>query len=350
MGGITPLLFPLAWLLRRALGLDDAELAVGALFFYGAYVINDPHFAVTYLLFYEDARARALGSALPGRQRARYLFAGVLAPLLLLAWAGGALLGKSVLALGLLFQLMFLLVGFHYVKQGFGVLSVLAQRRGVRFLPGERRILLAHCYAAWAYAWASPADLGTRTEQKGLVYTTLAHPHGLERITQLSFFATVLPLLWLLLRKRRREGPLPLFTPLLAFLCSVWLWTLYSSLDPLVRYMIPALHSVQYLYLVWLLKGNQARERQGPPWFQASVGVRLAWLAVSATGLGWLLFHAAPSALDELLGPGRHEPMPLGPTPWFAALFALVNLHHYLMDAVIWRHDHPLTRYLRTVD
>lgn len=63
VGGATPLLFAISWLLQRTIGLSSADLAVGFLFFYGAHVINDPHFSVTYLLFYEDARARAFGRA-----------------------------------------------------------------------------------------------------------------------------------------------------------------------------------------------------------------------------------------------------------------------------------------------
>jgi hypothetical protein len=34
-------------------------------------------------------------------------------------------------------------------------------------------------------------------------------------------------------------------------------------------------------------------------------------------------------------------------TPFFAAFFVVVNLHHYLMDTVIWRRDNPEMRYLR---
>jgi hypothetical protein len=347
VGGLTPLLFPLSWLLRRALGLDAADYAVGFTMFYGAYVINDPHFCVTYLLFYKDARARVFGPAFPPRQRARYVLAGVVVPVGLAAWAITALATRSAVTLGLMIQLMFLLVGWHYVKQGFGVMTVLAARRGVHFRPRERLAILAHCYAGWSYAWASPADPGRELEEKGVVYTSIAHSAGLERATHVVLLATVLPLVWVLWRKRQAEGRLPILTPLMAMLCSVWAWSIYSSIDPLVRYVVPALHSVQYLYFVWLMKGNLAREREGPPWFEVSAKVRLGTLAVSALGLGLLLFHGAPAALDDALVPRKMRLTDLGPTPYFAALYALVNIHHYFMDYVVWRRDNPETRYLR---
>ena len=347
VGGLTPLLFPLSWLLRKGVGLDSAQLAAGFTTFYLAFVVNDPHFSVTYLLFYEDARARAFGSAFAPAQRARYLVAGLVVPVVLGGWAAFALATKSAYLLGLFIQLMFLLVGWHYVKQGFGVMTVLSARRGVRFSATERFAILAHCYAGWAYAWASPFDPGRQVEEKGVVYMTVAHPHGLEALTHAAFLATIVPLVFVLARKWRREGRLPLFTPLTALLCSIWSWSIYSNIDPVVVYVTPALHSIQYLYVVWLLRRNEAREREGPPHFEVSARVRVGTLFVSALGLGWLLFHGAPTALDDVLVSRRAAfDSPLGPTPYFAALYAFVNVHHYFMDWVIWRRDNPATRYL----
>jgi len=348
VGGATPFLFPLAWLLRRAIGLDASELGVGFLTFYGAHLINDPHFSVTYLLFYEDWRARAFGAAFGLAQRARYVLAGLVVPVALLAWATAALAARSAVSLGWMIQLMFLLVGWHYVKQGFGVMVVLSARRGIRFSARERLALLAHCLAGWVYAWASPADPGTEVEEKGVVYTTLSHPRALERATLVVFLASAVVLAVVLLRKRKREGRFGLLTPLTALLCSVWSWSIYSSIDPLVVYVIPALHSIQYLYFVHLLKGNEAREREGPPFFGADARTRLGLLAVSALGLGWLLFHGLPGALDETLVPRHPRPdeASLGPTPYFAALYTFVNIHHFFMDYVIWRRENPRTRYL----
>lgn len=64
VGGGTLVLFPLLWLLRRALGAVQAEDVVDFVGFHAAVVINNPHFAVTYLLFYRGARSRLFGGAL----------------------------------------------------------------------------------------------------------------------------------------------------------------------------------------------------------------------------------------------------------------------------------------------
>ncbi|MBK7578970.1 MAG: hypothetical protein IPI67_02080 [Myxococcales bacterium] len=350
VGGATLVLFPLLWLLRRSVGLDSAELAVGFVAFHAGYVINDPHFSVTYLLFYRDFKRRAFGGAFGPGQRIRYLLSALVVPLVLLVWALLGLWTHSATALGSLVQLMFLLVGWHYVKQAFGVLAVLSARRGVRFSPRERLAFLVHCFAGWAYAWSSPFDPGREVEEKGVVYTTLGHPHGLELATGVAFALSTVGVVWVLAGKWRAERRLPPLAPLAGFLITIWIWTVYSSVDPLMVYVIPGLHSVQYLYFVWLLRRNQARAAEGPPHFGRPAAVQIGLLAVSALGLGWLLLRGAPTLLDSLLIGTPRSPAAqtdLGPTPYFATFFAFVNIHHYFMDHVIWRRENPETQHLR---
>jgi hypothetical protein len=351
VGGAGIALFPLLWLLRKAVGLDSAELAVGFLMFHGAHLINDPHFAVTYLLFYKGVRARAFGAAFERRQRARYLLAGFLVPALLALWIVHALSSSSARSLGALIQVMFLLVGWHYVKQGFGVLTVLSARRGVRYSAFERRAILAHCFAGWAYAWASPASPAAEAEEKGVLYLSLAHPPALERVTLLAFALSTVLLITVLFMKWRREGRLPPLAPLTGLLVSIWLWSVYSSADPLMVYVVPTLHSLQYLYFVWLLTRNQAKAAECPPFFGPPARHRLMFLAAASVALGWLLFHGSPDLLDAArISAHRHTHErlgDLGPTPYFAAFFAFVNIHHYFMDNVIWRRENPDTRHLR---
>lgn len=344
VGGLTPICFLLSWLLRRQLPLTEAELAVGFTFFHLAFVLNDPHFSVTYLLFYRDFRGRALGPSFSLAMRWRYWLAGVVIPLSLLGWSLLSLARASPQSLAFLFQLMLFLVGWHYVKQGFGVAVVLAGRRGVRFDQNERWVLLGHCYAAWIFSWVNPSVGAQRTAEKGVFYTAIARPAWLEQLAGVLLLISMIALVAMLVRKWAREGRLPLITPLTALLCSLWTWLIFSSVDPLVRYMTPALHSIQYLYFVWLLRRNEARARAVAPHFEVP-RERLGWLAVSALGLGWLLFHGMPSALDDMFRHrlGLPKNSDLGHTPFFAALYASINIHHYFMDNVIWRRQNPET-------
>lgn len=347
-GGATLLLYPACWGLRRAVGLDTAELVAGVLTFHAASVLNDPHFAVTYLLFYRKAHRDVLDPRVSRAQRARVWAVGLVAPVALGAWGGLAIAARSAAALGAMLQLMFALVGWHYVRQGFGVVAALSQRRGLRVDAHTRRALSAHAYAGWALAWANPAAPALELEEKGVVFRALARPAWLEQAAGAAFALTgVAVVVALAARRRRGEPALPL-GPLVAFVVSVWSWTIASSWDPVMVYLIPALHSVQYLYFVALREGNRAREAEGPPTFGRPVALKLGALALSSTALGWLLFRGGPALLDAWLVPrGRGvDHGALGPTPYLAATFAFVNLHHYLMDHTLWRRDDPEARYL----
>ena len=350
VGGATLVLFPIAWFLRAVVGLDDAEVAAGFLGFYGAYVINDPHFAVTYLLFYKDARERAFGSTRSLSQRVRYCLSAFVVPAVLAAWVMSAMILHSAQTLGWMIQLMYLTVGWHYVKQGFGVLAVLSMRRGVHVTSRERIAILFHCYAGWAFAWANPSMPAGEFEEKGVVYSALAHPRWLELATGSVLAVSTLALIVALFSEARRVGRWLPLAPLSGLLITVWLWTIFSSLDPVLRYLIPALHSIQYFYFVGLMKRNEARVAEGAPTFGRPASVRLGFLAVSALALGWFLFRGMPTVLDDLLvGKIKRGQIPddLGETPYFAAFFVAVSIHHYFMDSVIWRQDNPDTRSFR---
>jgi hypothetical protein len=348
-GGLTLLLLPAFWLLRRTLGVEDAEWVVGFLAFHAAYVINDPHFSVTYLLFYRRARERLTSVEFSLGQRLRYVGAGVVAPVVLAGFIAWALSARSAEGLGLLFQLMFFLVSWHYVKQGFGVLLLLSARRNVRFSRLERGLFLAHCLSAWFYARATPFDPGAPQIEQGVFYHSLRHPAWLQTVTLVPFVLGAVGLGVALVSFYRREQRLAPLGPLCCFLLTTWLWVVYASADPLLFYVIPALHSLQYLYFVYLERAGAARREAGPPDFR-SVRTSLGLLTAGALVLGLGLFHAVPGVLDELFVSQKElEQGALGPTPWLAAFVAFVNLHHYFMDAVIWRREVPEARELSRV-
>lgn len=344
VGGATLVLLPLSWGARMAFGSDSPELVVGFTAFYGAHVVNDPHFSATYLLYYERFKQRAFGQEFARAQRLRYWLSGVLVPFILLSWSLLAIANRSAVALGMMMELMFLSVGWHYVKQGFGVFSVICAQRGVRLNSLERRALLTHCLSGWLLAWVNPSRESIEVFEKGVVYWTLRRPALLEQAAIAAFSLSTLWAGSTLYRRATGERPRPPLAAVCGLLVSVWCWSIFSAVDPLMVYLIPALHSLQYLFFVRVLRQNKASEQEGPPWFGPPASHQVWKFAATALLLGWVLFHALPSSLDVVLV--APVPSPVGPTPYFAALFACVNIHHYFMDAVIWRKDNPETRYL----
>src|SRR4051794_12756372 len=102
-------------------GITSAQLAVLITVLMTA--INQPHFAHSYQMFYRNYRDKAFGSFAPSL-RLRYVFAGLVVPVLLIAFLAGTALTGNVRALAFGANLMFLTVGWHYVKQGYGILMV----------------------------------------------------------------------------------------------------------------------------------------------------------------------------------------------------------------------------------
>ncbi|MGH7856142.1 MAG: hypothetical protein ACREQY_02350, partial [Candidatus Binatia bacterium] len=123
-----------------------------ALALFLATVVNYPHFAHSYQILYTGIRAKIFGRDTPRTIRLRYLWAGVVAPALIALFLGSACAAGNPEALGYGVNAMLFLVGWHYVKQGYGVLVVLSAIRGIRYGDVERKWLLRNAYAVWIYS------------------------------------------------------------------------------------------------------------------------------------------------------------------------------------------------------
>src|SRR5690606_31756814 len=65
-----------------------------------------------------------------------------------------AMLGYSVSA-------MYFFVGWHYVKQGYGILITLSVYKGIFYSDRSKKILTFNAYAAWVYAWVKNNQLAS---------------------------------------------------------------------------------------------------------------------------------------------------------------------------------------------
>ena len=115
--------------------------------------------------------------------------------------------------------------------------------------------------------------------------------------------------------------------------------------------VVPTFHALQYLCVVWRYQLNL---ETGKLW-ECSAGqgdARPAWHRTAVAGLmrfallGLLIsitaFWAAPNFIDANAGYDRAV---FGVTLFMAIRWAFTNIHHYVMDSVIWRHENPETRH-----
>ena len=166
LGGVSLLVLPLLLLVPAA----QYELQFSAFMLLLANFINHPHFAHSYQMFYRGFSRKAFDREL-ARLHARYLFSGVGVP----CWSSvsSPLQSRSnVKLLGQGGNIMALFVGWHYVKQGYGMLMVDGALKRRFFTATDKRIFLFNSYAVWIDSWIS---FKLRHEAAGLLRNSVQH-------------------------------------------------------------------------------------------------------------------------------------------------------------------------------
>lgn len=304
-------------------------------------LVSTPHYGATLIRVYEDRQERRL--------QARFAI-----------WATAALclafwLSLRSIALGSLFVTLYLTWSpWHYTAQNFGVAMVLLRRRGAAPTPLAGRLLRASFVCSFALAFvslhgqATPAYMPDGVTGYAYYVRTLGIPAPVR-----DFALAAGSLVWLGLSGSAaflllRGGTWRAVAPALLLILSQTLWFVVPALarnwqiaqgvEPLglaqAQYAflwIALAHAAQY---VWITASyEEARERD----FSVS---RFYARALAAGSTAWTL----PALV---FAPGV-----LGALPFDAGLgmlvAALVNLHHFMLDGVIWKlRDARVARVLR---
>lgn len=332
----------LAMLVLAVLDLEpEGIVTLGALMVLLANFVNHPHFAFSYQLFYGSWTDVKQG-VMPPDLRRRWWFAGVIAPVLLaLGLLTGALLsidGKSLM-LGLTLTLMGLLVGWHYVKQGFGMAMVDAALKKRYWPAATRKALLMNAYACWGAAWTLGNSSSLARQLWGVFGIDYVIPGALIVGACLVAGGTTV---WCAVEVYRcvsqwrgqqlgwKELPAAGF---LAYLITLYVWLGLVGSDPAFALVIPFFHSLQYITVVSRYKVNEASVRQ---W----TGKHLVYFVLTGTVIGALGFWLVPGAADYL----RTGQIPLVETRvalTIGCAWIFINVHHYFIDSVLWRQGNP---------
>ena len=311
--------------------------------------INQPHFAHSYQMFYRNFRAKAFGSEYAPALRWRYLVAGIVVPTALVGFLAGAAIAGSVRVVAYGANLMFFLVGWHYVKQGYGILIVDSVQKRLMFGDRDKLIFRINGYACWAVAWLGLNHALAANDYLGLTYYSLPIPAILYQaaigVAGVTTLATVVALA---ARFREAKGRLP-WNGVVAYLTTLYLWVIFVRINPLVLAVVPTFHSLQYLAVVWRyqLNAGAANAAARPSRFAVpvldrlwpdGVGRRLAVFVAIGVVLGFLGFMGVPRFLDSLR---LYSSDLLGPSLFLFAFYIVINVHHYFLDNVMWRRGNP---------
>lgn len=339
LGGASLVLIPLAMAMPAA-----AVPAMVALMWMLADVLNHPHFAASYQIFYRDFRAKAFGDRLSPGMRMRYRIAGILLPVAMIAFFAAAFAAGNATALGWVGNAMLFLVGWHYTKQGYGMLMVDAVYKRRFFDATEKKVLLWNAYACWIVFWIAMNAHVSEHQMWGLSYYSIHFP---DPVVWTAFAAAATTTAMSLAIFARRVAPGGAGLPssgTMAYLVSLYFWAV-ARFNPLALMFVPAYHSLQYLTIVWRFERNRAAdlaaEHGRPPEAARWTVLRFAAVAVALGALG---FWVAPRMFDATVA---YDTAALGPTAFMFMFWMFINIHHYFIDNVIWRRENPeAARYL----
>jgi hypothetical protein len=306
--------------------------------YYISFVINYPHFMYSYQLLYGGFFGKLTDKRLPLTIRLRYWNAGIFVPVLLIGAFLYALATENVKLMGYGANALFFFVGWHYIKQGYGVWIVLSVLKKVYYSKLEKTIFLLNAYAVWVYSWLEINIIPWEQKLYGVRYFTFETPDWLRQGGEwLAILTTALVVCVLLLRLFRKKQ-LPPVNAIVGYTGALYLWVLFAnSFDAIYFYFIPMFHSLQYLIFVWKYKSNQAKRAEDQKDARRNFYLFL-YIGVILGGMG---FYVLPTLLDRTVS---YDNDIFGVQVFYFAFHVFINVHHYFIDNVIWRADNQNMR------
>lgn len=355
-GGAALVMLAAFWVLMPTrYGISRESIAtVAAIFAALSYVVNFPHFMASYSLLYGNLPERMAAIQRGSLVWWRYCVAAYIVPVALILFFAGVIITRRIDLIGLAVQAMFFFVGWHYVKQAYGVFVVLSGMKGIYYNRWQVLALKLHVYSLWLYTWyISGAVVLEGMSPQPMNYHNIRY-NGFslfksQMLIDLFYWPVVLlaiagwgAILWHWFETKKRPS-----ISALAGYTSMYTLLAFVRLHPLFAYAAPALHSLQYLLFVYAYKrgefqlqgeaaqmmGDPARVR--PSWYR----ILSYFLLMCATGA--LFFDILPLYFEAK---GPRWGWPLLATPIF---HVFINVHHYFIDTAIWRRDNSnIGRYL----
>lgn len=211
---------------------------------------------------------------------------------------------------------------FHYAAQAYGLSVMYSMHSGCRLGTVDKKLLRWVCLLPFFLAiiqptgtgigWLLPASFLNEPDVTRALLAT-------RQIISILIFAT--PLLLFAKVWRSASGPMPLISLLVIVTNGVW-WAALTYRDAFVWATV--FHGVQYLAIVCIFHVRDQRAANSP---HGALYHVLRFYGISAL-LGYGLFNLLPYAY-VFAGFGFVESMLL--------VVAAINIHHFVVDAFIWR-------------
>ena len=215
---------------------------------------------------------------------------------------------------------------FHYASQAFGLASMYCFRSGCRLSDSDRRLLRWVCMLPFILVFIGGQGYGMDWPLRALPDAVRSSDalHMLREAARwvLPPLCFAAPVALALKVRRSQSGPMPLIAVLMPITNSVW-WVALNIYEAFVWATI--FHALQYLAIIVIFHQRDQLTRPGN---RHSASYHAVWFYSMSIGLGYALFYCLPRGY-ALAGFGLTESLLLA--------FAAINIHHFIVDAYIWR-------------
>jgi hypothetical protein len=208
---------------------------------------------------------------------------------------------------------------YHYAAQAYGLAVMYCYRSACTLDAGDRRLLRAACLSPFLAAFMSSPTVGIEWFVPASVLgipAVFSARHLLVQALEVASF--LLPCVWLFRVSRRNRAPV--ISLLVVVANGLW-WIPFNYIHAFVWATI--FHGLQYLAIVTIFHVKDHRHTPSEGWVYPAATFYAYCLL-----LGLLLFQAWPFAFVRI-GFGVAESMLL--------VTAVINIHHFIVDAYIWR-------------
>lgn len=211
---------------------------------------------------------------------------------------------------------------YHYAAQAYGLAVMYAYRSGCQLLPGDKSLLWWTSLLPFCYAFVGDRDSGLHWLLPESMFANFyIHTTLMFVLTILSCVCFLAVAVLVVKTSRSASGTLPVISIMMLVSNAVW-WCL---LPQQAFVWATVFHGLQYLAIVTIF---HVKDQLARPDNRRNSFYHIALFYGSSLALGYALFSCLPWGL-VCLGFGMMESI-------FLVVVA-VNLHHFIVDAYIWR-------------
>ncbi len=212
---------------------------------------------------------------------------------------------------------------FHYAAQAYGLSVMYCYRSGCTLGEQNKKLLWRVAMLPFIYNFVFAGNVGLHWMDYG---GWLANPTAQ---TFLYYFKFVMPVLafggiaylcWRIAKTEKQV--MPAISGLILLTNALW-WFLFPPLEAFVWATI--FHGIQYLAIVIIF---HVRDQLALPENHHSRTYHICWFYGACILLGYGLFQCFPRAFIF---------MGFGPVESVLLVVAVINIHHFIVDAFIWR-------------